>query len=475
MAAAAFAAVMSGCGKAAAQAAAKTGDDAREINLTIYKDDFAMVSEARNVDLLDGHSRLAIDQVSKQLDANSVLFDWPGSKAEVVATTYDLGVADGSRLLSRLNGQQVEMRWPSDNGKPGEVVSGRLEAAEQGGNFALRTKDKLYVNPSGTIVASANAAASTLPQLSIEVESKSAGSSKLGVSYLTRGMSWSADYVAKLDSNADKADIECWATVTNTTGIPFPAAKLTLMAGSPNRAAANSVQKQELTEANAKPSSRSFARDAMAAAPSIPAASVGEMYAYKVPSTATIGQDQMNRVSMLGTRSVPVKRDYAIRIPGLAAWGYEYYGSQPQGRVPATLSISFENTEASNLGLPLPSGTVRVYDQKQFVGAATIGDTAKKEHVHMTLSNVFDVYSQYRVVKSKQLDKHTVRKTVEAVLHNEKPSAIDVRVVEGFDGRWTTVEESDKGTKLDSETEQWTLHLKPGEERVLSFTVDLKV
>ncbi len=210
------------------------------IELTVYKNDFALVSEKRPVALESGQSRLAIGEVSKQLDPDSVLFDWPasGRHPEVVATTYDLGVGNGSSLMNRLNGQQVDMMWPSNDGKPGETISGRLEAAQDGSNFALRTDEKLYVNPGGTIVAPAGTTGvDSAATLSIRGRMATAppvlGS---GLSYLTRGMSWSADYVAKLQPNSDTAEIQCWATVTNTTGIPYPAARLTLMAGAPNRA-----------------------------------------------------------------------------------------------------------------------------------------------------------------------------------------------------------------------------------------------
>ena len=490
MVAVAVSSTTGGCSKAVAQAkqTGATGD--RAIELTIYKEDFAMVSEKRPVDLSQGHDKISIDDISKQLDPDSVLFDWSGaaSQPEVVATTYDLGVANGSSLLSRLNGQQVEMMWPSNAGKPGEVISGRLEAAQQGDNFALRTPEKLYINPGGTIVAPSSTTASSLPRLSVELENPTAGNKKLGFSYLTRGMSWSADYVARLAPDKDEVALECWATVTNTTGIPYPSAKLTLMTGSPNR----SVTRGTVTlSADAMVAGNSFGaakapmagdgeydRSGRTRTPAMTA--VGDMYAYKVPSTATIGQDQMNRVSVLGTKTVPVKRDYAIRIPTLSAWGY-YGGEQvTTPHVSATLSISFVNDAASNLGVPLPSGAVRVYEkdndgQDRYTGAATIADTPKKEHVSLTLANAFDVYGEYRVVSSKKLDKHTVRKSLETIIHNEKKRAVDVRVVQEFDGRWTTVSETDKGRKLDASTSEWIIHVEPGGLKKLENTIDMRV
>ncbi len=120
------------------------------------------------------------------------------------------------------------------------------------------------------------------------------------------------------------------------------------------------------------------------------------------------------------------------------------------------LSIRFANEKTSNLGVPLPSGSVRVYEkdgggQERYIGAASIGDTPKRERVSLTLSKVFDVYAGYKVLDSKRISKHIVRKTVEAQLHNEKATPMELRVVESFETRWTPVTESLKSEKLDTE------------------------
>lgn len=473
---------MSGCSRAVAQPKPEAD---RAIELTVYKEDFAMVSERRPATLETGHSRLVISDISKQLDPNSVLFEWPssGTPPEVVATTYDLGVGNGATLLSRLNGQQVDMIWPSNDGKPGETITGRLEAAQQGYNYALRTKDKLYVNPGGTIVASADAQASTIPQLSIELENRGVTHTKLGMSYLTGGMSWSADYVAKLQAHSDKAELQCWATVTNTTGIPFPSARLTLMAGSPNR----SISINQGLVVGGTSSTGTVTLDS-AVAPSggvtintrnairMP---VGESYAYQIPSPATIGQDQMNRVSVLGTRIVPIKRDYAIRIPTLGDSGFATESNESRPHTSAVLSILFVNDQASHLGVPLPSGSVRVYEkdsggQERYTGAASMGDTPKREHVSLTLSNVFDVYAGYRVLESKRMGKHLLRKTVETTIHNEKATPVVVRVVQSYESRWSPVSETIKSEKLDSSTVQWKVPIKAGEDRTVKYVVDIR-
>jgi hypothetical protein len=482
----AMAVVMAACGgaKVAAQTDGKPAN--RDVELTVYKDDFAMVSELRPVLLESGHTKLVIDDISKGLDPNSILFEWPGmrNRPQILSTTYNLGLGSGVSLMSRLNGQQIEFMWPSNNGNPGAFVSGKLEAAEDGSGFALRTPDRLYVNPSGTIVASPKTA-STLPQLSVDLNSGQAADTRLGMSYLTRGMSWSADYVAKLNPSGKSAEIECWATVINKTGIPFPAAKLTLMAGSVNRAVQGfSLGPGSVTgglNINGNVNATAGVTLQNSDSSIVARMSVGELYAYEIPARATIGLDQMNRVSVLGTRTVPIKRTYSIRIPTLTSWGYMgdgvNFGARPH--VSATVALSFANNAASNLGIPLPSGDVRVYERddtgrERYTGAASIPDTPKTEHVSLTLGNAFDVFAGYRVVKSERISKHKVRKSVEATLHNEKKGVVQLRVIENFSNPWLSISESVKSERLDSQTILWNVSLKPGEVKKIAYTVDIK-
>jgi len=489
-------------GSVAAMASGATGGQdvsqkiPRKIELTVYREDFAMVSENRPVVYDAGHTRIVIDDISKHLDPNSVLFDWPLTRdhPRVVATTYNLGIGTGSSLLSRLNGQEVSLMLPSSDGKQGELITGRLEAAADGSSFALRTADRLYINPTGTVIASPKTA-SGLPQLSVELEGSGAGNTQVGLSYLTRGMSWSADYVAKLNSKANTVEIECWATVTNTTGIPFPDARITLMAGSPNRSVANvslvngdstlathgaglvrqdGIRIGEYSVTGGSPSEGNVVLNA-------PRSSVGDLYAYKIPSTASIGVDQMNRVSVLGTRTVPIKKIYSVQIPTLTSWGYidEDPSTRSHRHVPALVSMVFSNDKGSNLGVPLPAGSVRVYEkddsgQARYTGADHIADTPKNERVSLTLSGAFDVYAGYSVLKSEKIAKKKLRKTVAVTLHNEKKTSVQMRLVQDFSNPWSLVSETSKSEKVDSNSLQWNLQLKPGEQRRVLFTIDIK-
>jgi hypothetical protein len=452
----ALAAVIVGCGQARASAS-EAATVVREPELTIYKQDFAMVTEARQVELGSGLTRLNVDNVSRSLDPQSVTFDWrePGPKPDVVANTYDLGAASGGALLKRYVGREVEMYWPSENGAPRESVKGVLELADDG--MVLRSGDRYYINPTGTIVAPAETSVVARPRLNVQVNSPTATRGKLAVSYLTRGMSWSADYVATLDPAGRSMRLECWATIANQTGVDYPSARLSLVAGSPNRAVVAEAKRMRYEE------SAAASPPVEAQAGRFNAAPVGDLYSYKVPSPATIGQEQLNRVRMMVGEAVPVKKDYSVRLSDYA------FG----GRQNAQVSVSFTNSPASGLGQPLPAGAVRLYEgTSAYVGAATLADVPKDERVSLTLSDAFDVYVKSKRLSQRRLDKQTYRTAYEVELHNEKQTPVDVRVVHGIGGRWKLPSESTRSVKLDAETAQWTVPVPAGGKVILRYSID---
>lgn len=474
--------VLSGCSthKVLAQEPAKTNRG--EIDLTVYNQDFAMVCESRDVSLASGRNKLQVADVSKELDPSSVLFSWPKpDTAQVVANIYDLGVQTGQGLLKRYVGQPVEMVWYGQDGKEGTRASGTLQVAGEGGTV-MESDGKFMVDPTGTVIAPTRPDIVTIPQLSVDVESPLKQDTNLSVAYLTRGLAWSADYVATLDPDKDSMNMECWATVTNRTGTTFPEAKITLVAGSPNRAALNgnirgsmgaeyqySAEKMPASDMSGYGGGVSTLSYNRVAEP----ASAGELYAYTIKSAATIAPDQMNRVRMIYSNAVPIAKDYSIRLP---QGSYDYYTAASPYRQNAQLAINFVNEEKSGLGAPLPEGAVRVYEpdaqgSTRYVGAATLNDTPKAGHISLTLTNVFDVTSEFRLAKTQRIDKRHVRKDYEALLSNAKRTPVTLRVVQGLYGGYKLVSESAKSVKLNAYTLQWKVPIPAGGKKTLAYSV----
>lgn len=479
-----------GRGKARAADQAEPPAARNGVELTVYSEDFGLVHEARPVSLAAGDNKIPVTEVSHKLDPHSVLLDWsptsnPGQLPQIVAQTYDMGVANTGELLNRYLGRQVEVVRYGDNGHEAERQNGALMV--DSGGLAVRSEGKFYINPGGTIVTPADPGVATIPQLSVQANSPGKQSANLDVTYLTRGLSWSADYVGTLQPDGKSLKLECWATVTNQTGVDYPNAKVSLVAGSPNRAVRDLGRVRQEVDISAhwadghanfaKQISGGLTRETQIG----PAESMGDFHAYPIKAATTVGINRMNRLLMMSGPAIPAKMDYNTRAPQLSSWDDNYSWGTPDHPKKGTVAVamSFKNREADGLGQPLPHGALRIYEPDsrgtlRYGGASGIQDTPKDEKIDVTLASSFDVFTEQRVVSHKQIDKHTVRKEVELTLHNDKAAPVDLRVVQSIGGSWKIVNESHKHINLDAYNTQWTVPLPAGSKTKLSYTVDLK-
>ena len=462
------------------------------VELTVYSQDFGMVHETRPMQITAGSNRLHVPDVSRQLDPQSVLLGWQGATAanaqtlpQLVANSYDLGIGNGDALLKRYLGQQVEMVRYGQDGHEAERQKGTL-MINGGSQVVLESEGKFYVNPQGTVVAPTSPDIVTIPQLSVQADAAAAQSASLEVTYLTRGMSWSADYVAVLSPRADTLTLECWATVVNRTGVNYPEAKVSLAVGTPNRAAVQAEDKAEDSYISRRAAAAPLVPGMMAegsmrkmAAPE----AVGDNYMYKIDKPTTVVQDQMNRLLMLSSNHVAVKKDYSTQAPTLTAWDDISYGwgvdtQSKRGHV--AVSMTLFNREANGLGQPLPQGAIRMYETDaggslRYAGAAGIDNTPKDARADLTLAQAFDLYTEWNSVKTQKLSKHTLRKQITIVLHNEKAVTTPIRVAQSFEGRWKIVKESTMHRNLNAQQTDWTVTVPAGGTTRLTYTVDFTI
>jgi hypothetical protein len=405
----------------------------------------------------------------------------------VVAQTYDLGVNTEGDLTKRFIGRQIELVRYGQNGQEAARQNGELMVQGDGG-IVLQSEGSLYVNPPGTIVAPVSSEIVSIPQLSVQADSPSAQQADLNMTYLTRGISWSADYVATLSSTDDSLAIECWATVLNKTGVDYPNARISLITGSPNRAAMMAEDREAHGKAPSYLDGHEFAGETRlrtggsfgaGRAFSAPV-DVGEYHAYPVSKPTSVIQDQLNRIRMFSSTSVAVKKDYNTRPPVISAYddGYNWCETRTGRRGTVAVSITFFNNLKNGLGSPLPHGAIRLYEPGgdgavAYVGAAAVVDTPENERVDLTPGTAYDLFTEWRTIRSSQVAKHVVRKRVELNLHNEKSVDVKLRVVQGFEGRWKIVDEPIKHSNLSGSEAQWIVPVKAHSTLTYQFTVEM--
>ena len=163
-------------------------------------------------------------------------------------------------------------------------------------------------------------------------------------------------------------------TLQNGSGTSFRNAKLQLVAGDLNRV------RQAVADKRFDDARRQMSE--MAAAPPMAQESFSEYHLYTLGRKTTINNAETKQVSMLEGTGVPVQKRFVVDGQDF------YYRNQQHPGAPikdvVQVYYQFRNEEKAGLGMPMPAGTVRVYqaDSKggiHLAGEDRIGHTPKDE------------------------------------------------------------------------------------------------
>jgi len=454
-----------------------------QITLTIYDQNFALVSERRPLTLKQGRNEVVLLDISPMLDTQSLWLQWVGrpAPAEILAHTYDMGVQDGDSLLRRYLGKQVELLQYGSDGRVIGVLEGRLISMDANRLILeaspLSTiasavpqlpRRAIYVNPQGTLRLPVEADMPLIPALRLQVQAPNEGNAALTVSYLTGGLDWDADYIAVLrGENALK--LECWATVTNQTGLTFPNARVSLATGvAPPESVQVAFGRAESFEWRDRPAVGAIARR-------IVPQPLGEVYTYPLAQPVSIQDARQSRLLLHEAPQVPVQKRYIYRAPSLWANAAPGIGKEVR-RDKAEVSLVLENRKEHGLGIPLPNGSVRLYETDsngtpRYLGTASLSATPVNQKITLQVGQAFDITGEWQPLRQKVLGRGKVEYEVQITLRNAKSQPVQVLVVQPFGGGWTILNSTQPYTRASATAAQWTLKVPAGGATSVRFTV----
>ena len=136
----------------------------------------------------------------------------------------------------------------------------------------------------------------------------------------------------------------------------------------------------------------------------------------------------------------------------------------------------FKNEEQAGLGMPMPAGTVRVYqaDSKggvQFVGEDRIDHTPKDETLNLKIGNAFDVVCERNQTDFQKIAGNIYEVEYEITLRNHKTAPITVEVNEPIGGTWRMLRSSHEWTKTAAWAAQFTVPVAADGTAVLKYRV----
>jgi hypothetical protein len=452
--------------------------------VTVYNQGFGLIKETRTFQLKQGRQTVAVTDVASMIEPATVAIRnvTDEKSMSVLEQNYQYDLISPLAILNKSVGQRV--RFIRHFGSSSETLEGTLISSPtavvgtpDGGNqqtyngMVIRTDDgRIILNPTGEIeVVTLPAGLISKPTLLWDLESTRTGESTVEISYLSGGMSWKADYVLTLDMGG-KGDIKGWVTVDNQSGATFENAKLKLLAGEVNRAQDRTLARDQVM---------AFTKERAAPGANFQEESLFEYHLYTLPRPATIRNRETKQLSLLEAVDVPVQKKLIVDATRMAGRYYPSEGAVGTGNISPQVRLEFTNKAASHLGMPLPKGIFRVYQRDasgsvQMLGEDNIDHTPKDEKLSLVVGRSFDIVAERKRLDFKRINDRTVQETFEIELRNRKDVADTVYVIERSWGDWKLIKQSQDYVKLDSNTFQFMVNLKPGETKKVTYTIETK-
>ncbi|MEJ2471730.1 MAG: DUF4139 domain-containing protein [Desulfuromonadales bacterium] len=447
--------------------------DQKEVAVTIYNEDLALVRDQRQVSLSAGAVDLALREVSAKIRPETALLrSLSGSGGLVVLEqNFDFDLLTPNKLLEKYVGREVQLVRTHPESGEDRFETARVLAANNG--VVLQVGDRIETGVPGRLVyPNVPKNLRDRPTLVVSLDNAKAGVQTLELNYLTGGLGWQADYVAELNSDDSALDLSGWVTLTNRSGTTYRDALLQLVAGDVNRVRDEMRMRGDVVYEAAM---------TKAAAPQMQEESLFEYHLYTLQRPTTIKDNQTKQVALLNAAGVPVEKEFRLQ-------GSPYYYRGQQGDLGQQLKVGvfveFDNRKKNNLGMPLPKGIVRVYKQDQdgrpqFVGEDRIDHTPENETVRLKLGDAFDVTANRKQTDFRKLGgdgryNYRFESAYAIVLKNAKEETVTVTVAEPIPGDWRMLQESHKHEKASADTALWKIKIPAKGETTLTYRVEVK-
>jgi hypothetical protein len=419
--------------------------------VTIYSQDLGFVREARSYELGAARDTVRFTDVSERLDFASVrLAPADGSRVSRLAYRYD--VASGDALVERARGSRVRVTSRDER-----VTEGLLVAAD-GSWLVVRADDgTLHTVSRGAVetvqLANPPASLSLRPTLEAAIEGGKRGRNEAELSYLTGGLSWSAEHVLVRRGEGTGTWVSR-VTIDNTTGRDYLDATVKLIAGEPARAGGGMPSPLPVM------TMRSSAADAMEKA-DMGEETFAEYHLYTLDRPATLRDRETQSLTMYDTRNIKMKPLYLYR-------GGDARGVRSQ--------LELVNTAANGLGMAIPGGRVRIFETDaagdlQFTGESTVGHKATDEKLTLEVGRAFDLVGERREVFNRRISDREREYQVEIKLRNRKKAAVTIGVEEAAGGDIDVTQKTHPFERKDANTLKWDIAVPAGKEVVMSYTV----
>lgn len=415
-----------------------TMGDTKELSITIYNNDFGVVKEKRQISIDKGTDVIQYLDVAQLIEIDSIIVDG----VEVIELNYDYDLVSKEKLMEKYLGKTIILHDKEEKTKE------QYRLLSVSGGLVLEKIDtkEIIINPQGQII---------LPKLPGELIVKPAliwrikpsDNKNIKVSYITKGLNWTANYVVTLGEK--DFVLAGWVNIENNSGTSYENTKLKLIAGEVRRIADYDADEyiQEKNICYSASPSPNFVEESFA-----------DYHMYSLENCTTLKNNQSKQINFFNAGSVAYQKYYE-------------FGSHGEK---AEIILEFENDNDNGLGIPLPKGKIKVYkeDSKdgnlEFIGEDRISHTPKNERITLHIGEAFDVVCERDRIDYKKTDGYDYEE-YEFKIRNHKDEEIQAKISHYIYGDWKMIHSSNEYIKENSNEIAYWVKVKADEEKIVKF------
>jgi hypothetical protein len=442
--------------------------DQSDLAITVYNSNIALVRDVRNLSLPTGTFRLKLMDIAATVNPATVHFRSLNEpdKLGILEQNYEYDLLEPAKLLHKYVGKEVTLvRSYMDNGTTKrEEIKATLLADNNGPVWKI----------GNDIVTGGYAESYRFPEvppnlfdrptLLMSLENSGSRRQQIETSYLANNLSWNSDYVLTVGRDDKAADLDGWVTLVNNCGTAFHNARLQLVAGDLNRVnpAAPEARAADMAMAKAQRAVQ-FAQE-----------NFSEYHLYTLGRKTSVEDKETKQISLLEGSNIPVEKHFVVNGQNFYYHNQQNPGSPIKDNV--MVFYKFRNEEKSGLGMPMPAGTVRVYQKDSkgnvlFVGEDRIDHTPKDEALNIHIGNAFDVICERKQTDYKRIDTHVWEMEFEITLRNHKDTPVTIEVNEPIGGDWEMINSTYKYTKTAAWAAQFNVPVAANGTSVLKYRI----
>ncbi len=469
---------------AVARAAPLDATAPRQISLQIYDTGRTLAAELRQITSTGGEVDIRIRRLPVRLDPTSVTVAPAagGALIEVLEQRFEYDLMDPLRLLRRYLNRTVTVGYGAS------AQEGRLVGLPAWRDAPFPSDPLVLAKADGTHVSfltaaeagrvafpDAGALAVTTPTLFWRARLAAEGQQNFRLSYQFDGLSWRAVYDVILNPDAGVARLNGRIGLENRSGGAFDEASIVLIETERGRAAGSTPD-----PADAPPQRYAYGffqpREEREVATHAPVQS------HALERKVSLADGETVFLPLASVEELPVRRIFVydgVRFDRFQRNRRNDWNYGTESHTTVDTHLEFDNTKAAGLGLPLPPGRLRLYQQRadgsiEWTGEETLAPVLGGASGQIRLGPARGLRGEReRTGYTEVRPMHEYEESFEIRLSNDSDQAAEIRVVEHL-YRWPEfeiVKSSAEYQSIGPQTIEFRSELKPGGRRSITYTV----